>query len=522
MTFLRNKSITSIHVIAMVIMFMFTLIFTTLVIYKKYNDFEKNAKTLRKDYISKQKITVKFDINRVLQYINYEYAKNHKTISENELKAKVISSIEQLYGREDGTGYIFIYDFSGIKISDPVWPYDIGQNLYKIKDVNGVQVIEALIKIAKSHSDDFLEYTWRKPKTGKEGLKLSHAMAFEPWGWMLGTGIYLDEVEKLIDRDRIILQERFRYYLLEIAVLIIVLFLIGAMVIVVINRIIRKEIDTFSNFFQKASKSHISINEKSISLSHLKNMVQYINNMVSEIHKQKEKLEDMNLSLEQKVAQKTEDLNYLLEKQDSFIRHSIHEINTPLAVIMTHLDIFKMKFGENKYLSKIEAGSKMIAYIYDDLGYMVKKDRFVYEKECLNFSDFLNSRVDFFEEIALGNKRKIIIKVEKGIVLMFNALELQRVIDNNLSNAIKYAQKHSNIVVILETISNQIVLKFATNSSQIEDTESIFEPFYRKDIVESGFGLGLEIVSSICKKNLVTVEVESDIDTTIFTYVFKG
>ncbi|CAA6825467.1 MAG: Methyl-accepting chemotaxis protein [uncultured Sulfurovum sp.] len=522
MNFLKNKSITSIHIIAMVIMFIFALLFTTLVIYKKYNDFEKNANTLRKTYISKQKETVKFDINRVLKYINYEYSKNNTLVSEEELKAKVIDSIEQLYGREDGTGYIFIYDFSGVKISDPIWSYDIGQNTYNIEDANGIKVIEQLIKIAKNHSDAFLQYTWRKPKANKGSLKLSHAMAFEPWGWMLGTGIYLDEVEKLIDKDRIILQERLKNYLIEIAILIMVLFFIGAMVIIVINRVISQEIDTFSNFFKKASKSHITISEDTISLNRLKNMVQYINDMVSEIHKQKEKLEEMNVSLEQKVTQKTKDLNYLLEKQDSFIRHSIHEINTPLAVIMTHLDIFKMKFGENKYLSKIEAGSKMIANIYDDLGYMVKKDRFIYEKENLDFSQFLRSRIDFFEEIALGNKRKIIMKIEDAILLIFNEMELQRIIDNNLSNSIKYAKKNSNIVVILEKTSNDIVLKFATNSSKIEDTKSIFEAFYRKDLAESGFGLGLEIVASICKKNLVMVEVESDIDTTVFSYIFKG
>jgi signal transduction histidine kinase len=93
------------------------------------------------------------------------------------------------------------------------------------------------------------------------------------------------------------------------------------------------------------------------------------------------------LSLEKRVEQKTQDLseqNRLLEKekefseslvkaQDSFIKHSIHEINTPLAVIMTHIDLFKMKEGENRYLSKIEAASKIISNIYSDLSYMVKR-----------------------------------------------------------------------------------------------------------------------------------------------------
>ena len=85
----------------------------------------------------------------------------------------------------------------------------------------------------------------------------------------------------------------------------------------------------------------------------LKKMVKYINEMVSTIHKRKENLKEINLDLEKRVEQKTRDLseqNKLLEKekefnvslvkaQDSFIKHSIHEINTPLAVIMMHIDI---------------------------------------------------------------------------------------------------------------------------------------------------------------------------------------
>ncbi len=95
-------------------------------------------------------------------------------------------------------------------------------------------------------------------------------------------------------------------------------------------------------------------------------------------------------TLESKVEQKTRDLSEqnrllarekdfnasLVKAQDSFIKHSIHEINTPLAVIMTHIDLFKMKEGENRYLSKIEAASKIICTIYDDLSLYGQKKSF--------------------------------------------------------------------------------------------------------------------------------------------------
>ena len=520
MNLLKNKSITYILMMAMFTMLIFVLLFTTLVIYEKYNDFEKETTTLRQSYINKQKKSVNFDINRVVHYIQYEYEHRENSLNDEQLKLKIVDTIEHLYGREDGTGYIFIYDINGTKISDPIWSEDRGKNLYTIQDIHGVKILIELIQIATTADERFLKYTWKKPTTGELSLKLSHAQSFHPWGWIVGTGFYLDEVEKLIQSQRLALKKRLIQYVMEILSLTVILFGIGFIGMVIINNIISREIDIFSDFFKKASKSYITIDEEKIYLIRFKKMVHYVNHMVTEIHQRKEKLKELNLSLEKKVAQKTEDLNYLLKKQDSFIKHSIHEINTPLAVIMTHLDMFKMKFGDNRYLSKIEAGTKMIATIYDDLSYMVKKDRFVYEKKRMNFSQFLENRILFFEEIALGNKHQIIMDIEKNIIIDFNKIELQRVIDNNLSNAIKYAKKSTDIIIELKQIENEIFLRFNTYSLKIEDTKRIFEAFHQEEKIQGGFGLGLEIVASICNKNFVKVEVESNKELTIFTYLF--
>ena len=257
--------------------------------------------------------------------------------------------------------------------------------------------------------------------------------------------------------------------------------------------------------------------------------------MISVIHQRKEKLIEMNLTLESKVEQKTKDLseqNILLEQekdfnaslvkaQDSFIKHSIHEINTPLAVIMTHIDLFKMKEGENRYLRKIEAASKIISNIYDDLSYMVKKNRFLYTKTRFNISLFLMERIDFFSEIALGNRHNIISEIQDDIWLYFSLEELQRIIDNNLSNAIKYANKGTDVKVILKVEKEEIVLKFLSISPKIVDIEGIFKAFHRENDVRGGFGLGLEIVYTVCQKENVKIEVLSDDELTIFSYRFR-
>jgi signal transduction histidine kinase len=533
--FLKNKTIASIHVMGMLAMLMVIIVFATIVAYNEYQSFEIEAERMHAEFIQKQKDTIVFDTTRVLNFIRDAYEYRAKEQEEEVLKKQILHAIEELYGRQDGTGYIFVYDFKGVVLSDPVQRQNIGKNLYDTQDTNGVMVIKDLIDISRTKEGGFVEYQWLKPTTGSLSPKISYAKSFEPWGWMVGTGVYLDEVEKHIQTQREILKNRLNQYFLKMVFLLGILFVVGIIGIIITNHILKKEISSFSRYFEKASSTYEKIDEENIRLSEFKKMVHYINAMISVIQQRKEKLKEMNLTLESKVEQKTQDLsekNILLEEeknfsdslvkaQDSFIKHAIHEINTPLAVIMTHIDLFKMKEGENRYLTKIEAASKIIANIYADLSYMVKKNRFDYVKKHLNISEFVEERIDFFSEIALGNQHHIISEIQNDLWIYFSPEELQRIVDNNLSNAIKYANKGTDIKVLLTEENKAIVLTFLTISPKIEDMEGVFKAFQRENDVKGGFGLGLEIVYTICQKEQVKIEVESDDKMTLFSYRFK-
>ena len=532
----QDRTITSIYMRGMLGIFLLVLLLTGYMVYSEYSNFDTEAKHIRDSYITEQKERIAFDVNRVLKFITNEYYVRKLAVGEGLLKRQVTNAISQLYGRPDKTGYIFIYDDKGICLSDPVQSYNIGKNLYHFRDPNGIQVIKDLIDVSMQKNGGYVTYTWVKPTTKERSPKISYAKAFEPWGWMVGTGVYLDEIDKVIHAKREVLKEKLSGYLLKISALMLLLFVIGLTGVKVINHVIRREISQFNHFFSRAAEEHILIDDKDVKFVEFKKMVGYINSMVNEIHKKKKKLKDLNQKLEMKVAKKTQNLleqNQLLAKekgfsellvkaQDRFIRRSIHEMNTPLAVIMTHIDIFRMKFGENRYMSHIEAGAKMIATLYDDLSYMVKKNRFDYRKEWIDFSEFLLERIRFFQEVAAGNKHAMVTVVEPGLQVYFSDIELQRVIDNNLSNAIKYAKKETDIRVSLYQEKEKIILVFHTYSPKIADTEKIFEPFHREESRVEGFGLGLEIVKSICDSTGVEVKVSSDTEKTVFKYYFEG
>lgn len=501
----KNRSVTTIYIWGMLVTFLFALMFIVLLIYEEHNDFDRESSVIRQKYIETQKNHIKFNVEQLsafLEQINLKYPK----VPANNL----LESVEKIYIKNNKIENIFIFDKNG-----NVLLYTTDKNYKKIS----FQVPQ---------KSGFVPYIYN----GK--AKIAYIKHFTPLGLSIGSEVYMDEASEEINRQKLELKKRLIKIMMEILSLSVILFGFAIIWVGIVHNIIIKQIATFSSFFQRASQKHSSIDIDDIDIREFKAMVPYANSMVDEIHTKKNKLKEMNMLLEKKVKRKTQDLerqnkllaeekNFsesLVKVQDNFIRSSIHEINTPLAVILTHIDVYKLKLGHNDYLSKIESATKMIANIYDDLSYMVKKNRVEYEKENIDMSDFLLNRIDFFMQIAHSNKQKIVTNIQSDIFLSFPPIELQRVIDNNLSNAIKYAKKSTSIIVNLRTDNKIIILEFITDSKVIQDTKKIFDPFHRENSYISGFGLGLEIVKSICDKREIQIDVTSDKNSTIFKYIF--
>jgi two-component system NarL family sensor kinase len=91
-------------------------------------------------------------------------------------------------------GYFFVYDMQGNNLMHPRQPELVGQNLWSLRDASGVPTIQRLI--ARARAGGGLErYTWVKPSSAKAAPKLGYVVPIDQWGWMMGTGIYLDDVD---------------------------------------------------------------------------------------------------------------------------------------------------------------------------------------------------------------------------------------------------------------------------------------------------------------------------------------
>ena len=94
-------------------------------------------------------------------------------------------------------GYFFIYDQQGVNVMHAANPALQGRNLMDLKDPNGVEVIRGLWNAARS-GKGYLYYHWNNPETNTTDPKLGYAEELTKWGLMLGTGFWIDSLDKQV------------------------------------------------------------------------------------------------------------------------------------------------------------------------------------------------------------------------------------------------------------------------------------------------------------------------------------
>ncbi len=91
-------------------------------------------------------------------------------------------------------GYFFVYDLQGRSLMHSRQPELVGQNLWDLRDSRGRHTIQDLIAQARN-GGGYVEYQWRKPSSAQLAPKLGYVTALPRWNWMVGTGLYLDDIE---------------------------------------------------------------------------------------------------------------------------------------------------------------------------------------------------------------------------------------------------------------------------------------------------------------------------------------
>ncbi len=195
---------------------------------------------------------------------------------------------------------------------------------------------------------------------------------------------------------------------------------------------------------------------------------------------------------------------------DDFIKDTTHELNTPVAAIMTNLEMIdKEQLDEKtqKKMNRIEIAARTISTIYDDLTYLLLNSKRVSQDEAINVSKLLYERIEYFNLKATQKKLHVNSTIAKNVIVTCDKIKLARLIDNLISNAIKYNKNGGTIKYVLS--SKNFIIEDSGVGIEEEKIDEIFQRYTRANTHEGGFGIGLHIVFKIANEYGYTIDVTS-------------
>lgn len=189
---------------------------------------------------------------------------------------------------------------------------------------------------------------------------------------------------------------------------------------------------------------------------------------------------------------------------DTFIKDSTHELNTPITAIL--MSIQTLKNVDEKKRRRIELSAKRIASLYANLSYMLLHDKQHEEQTDVDVKSVLEERIDYFTDVMEAQRIKLHVNLQP-ITLHVSIESMVKLIDNLLSNAIKYNQPNGSITITLT--KHCLVVQDSGIGIAKHHLAHITKRYKRANSAKGGFGIGLDIVQTICNTNHFRLEIDS-------------
>lgn len=220
--------------------------------------------------------------------------------------------------------------------------------------------------------------------------------------------------------------------------------------------------------------------------------------------------------------------SYMLQK--NFSANAAHELRTPLSVMQTKIDVFKMKERSmeeyEEFLATIEESTARLGDIVKDL-LDFTNEQIVDMSESVNLREVIEEVIYELEDLAIKNKITISLAGDDAVT-NGNDVLLQQAVYNLVENAIKYNNKNGRVEIEILKKKEQVILKISDTGIGIPDEmkENIFHPLFRVEESRNreiaGSGLGLAIVKNIIEKHGGIIKVENNIPQgTCFEVIFE-
>ena len=422
--------------------------------------------------------------------VYYENEEKSGRLTQKQAQERATDVIKHLH--YDGKEYFWINDMHAKMIMHPYKPELNGKDISNYKDPQGKYLFIEMITTVKAHGAGFVSYMWPKPNETEPTPKISYVKGFLPWGWIIGSGVYVDSITKHVNKA-------LRADIINAS--------ITVLIILMITTLISKEV--------------ISSAKNIIHVMHQLAAGNYTITIPS-LHRQDE-MGQIARSIEVFRVQ-TMRIREIQEHVDrtksEFLSNMSHELRTPMHAILNYCSMtIKRLDGDApderalKYLNNIHIAGERLLRIINDLLDLSKMES---GKMSYNFQPYdLRESVNEAEiELStLIKNKQLQLNIRSDHSPSFQAKmdkhRIMQVLVNLLANAIRYSPEETSIDIHLSTRSGNtpseptmLVCSITDQGAGIpeDELEAIFDKFVQSsktDQKTGGTGLGLSICRQI-------------------------
>lgn len=193
---------------------------------------------------------------------------------------------------------------------------------------------------------------------------------------------------------------------------------------------------------------------------------------------------------------------------NSFIKDFTHEINTPLSVILLSIEqLEKQQNIDTTKFARMKLAAKTLSQTYSDLIFLTFPDTISNEEERIVMKEAIRERLEYFRLFFERKQIALSVDLQGDESLMASKSKINKMLDNLISNAIKYNKKGGSVSVNLK--GRALSIKDSGYGIDEKNLTKIFERYARFNSDQGGFGIGLSLVKSICKEYHIEISCHS-------------
>jgi methyl-accepting chemotaxis protein len=279
-----------------------------------------------------------------------------------DMQNEALMTISKMKYGKDNSNYFWVNDSYPKMIMHPIKSSLNGKDLSNLEDPNGKRIFVEMSNIAKNKQEGFINYQWAKTKSGKPENKISYVAYFQEWDWVIGTGIYVDDIEREISNMNKISDDKvnniiFTFFITTIIVLVIAIILLY----VTIQKSVIEPLEYLKKGFLKLIESNdittrlnISSNDEIGDVSIIFN--QYMDSIDKGLQKDKIVIDEIK-----EVVSRVGSGFFVFSVKSSANNENINELkdalNNMISTIKVQIDTINqalMEFGKANFAHKLK------------------------------------------------------------------------------------------------------------------------------------------------------------------------